>query len=1681
MAKEVVAGQEQAQDQEQSHIQDASRPSLARLFDDTRKRLVETGTRNRLVHVNRANTRGNVINIVNELADDVHAVLRTKKAMRFRAIGKDNETGDPAAVTLADFGQEGFDPGRLTDNQLETRLGADALQKKLLKIAREAQTAEEESGVNILYLALGFLTWFEDKASAVAREAPLILLPVELVRNQRTSTYELRVRDDELVTNLPLQQRLRDDFGVLLPELDPDESWAPSTYFAQVETAAAAKPEWRVEGDAIQLGFFSFAKLLMYRDLAVDAWPDGAIAGHPLTRGLLYEGFGAETPLFPEGARLDAVLPPAKMVHVVDADASQARVIEEARAGRNLVVQGPPGTGKSQTITNIIAAAVKDGKRVLFVAEKMAALSVVHERLVKTGLRDICLELHSRSASKLAVLTELARTLGAGAAVPQMPGAPEHLTVSRDRLNAITEALHAPIGASGATAFDVLGRQIHFIGRGVTPPAIDTRALVDMTDTQEAALRAVLAQYGALLQTVQGDPFAGAARLDLQPVQLVRLKSIAEGAAVALAALSDALAAALSTLGATLPLATGTVAPVQDVLARLPGLPPASAALAQAVLAAGDLARIKHVIDAGAAWRREQEKAEADFIASAFAADVTALRTPLVAGAASFLARWGGAYRAASQQLGGMLRAPLPKAAEDRVALVDRLLAIASARQRWEDDAGHAAGVLGAAWRGEQTGFAALTPVVAWAQHVAGAALVCPPATLVALAQDAPRIGALQHALAQAHTASGCALDELLAMLDIDAAAFVPGGDVIAMSRRCAAIAAATHLYADWAAAQRLYARLCRDGLDALAQRIGSGDLSFDAAGDEVAFARAEALWQHARATSPILRDLSLEDRHALVQRFGALERERLQDNVTTIRAGHLQQLPAGAQGEMKILRGEIGKKRGHMALRRLFAHAGEAVQRIKPVLLMSPISVAQFLPPGKLAFDLLVIDEASQVRPEDALGAIARARQIVVVGDQKQLPPSSFFDRVLSDDADQEALDEDEGVGDGAGLLGSAAAAGSMESILSLCEARGLSARMLQWHYRSRDPSLIQVSNSEFYENALILPPSPLQKNPAYGLRFTRVAGIYDRGGKRDNRIEGDALVARVAEHARTDPQLSLGIVTFSTSQRNLITELLEGARRVDPVLDDFLREGQAEDVFVKNIENVQGDERDVILISVGYGPAQPGGRLSSMTFGPVNQEGGERRLNVLFTRARVRCEIFASFDPGDIDPERVSRDGARILKRFLECARDGRMTETAASAGSADSPFEEDVARVVRSLGYLADPQVGAKGFRIDMGIRHPDQPDTYILALECDGATYHSALWARERDRLRQDVLENLGWTFHRIWSTDWFYNRAVEIERLRAALDAARLTGGAGIRISGANRHRRARMPAPVQAELLEPAPIPAAAPGQPPYQRALFPMEGYAEPQEAPARVLGELAWRIVAFEGPIHLEEAARRLAACFGKEKAGARILAATAGALAAARAAHADLLGEDDFFYTKDQAAAALVRDRSAEAGATLKAKYIAALEIKAALALARERNAGGSDADTIRSAANLLGFKRAGPDLQERIAAINSAVLAAAAEVPFIAGNGNFPVAVTLERALPEEHASAPSFTCRLVLAGRGAVAVEVDGIVFGKLAPQVGQEFCDAVVAGGLSDYAAFDCTGRVQRDDMAVLRLDLPDA
>ena len=1546
-------------------------PQVRKLFDETRRRLVETGTRNRLVHVNRANTRGAVVNIVNERSDDVYPILASGKTMRFRALGKDkHEQGE---ILLADDTGEAetFDENRYTDNLLESPLGPDALAKKLLKIARDARTAEEEQGVNILYLALGFVTWFEDEKSDIRREAPLVLLPVELVRNQRTSTYDIRMRGEDIITNLPLQQRWQDDFGLVLPELEIGEDWQPSQYFDEVEEIVEERDRWEIDRDAIQLGFFSFSKLLMYRDLDIDVWPDSALETHELVKGLLYEGFeGDDDAIFGEEDKLDDVLPPDRIFHVVDADASQARVIEEARSGRNLVVQGPPGTGKSQTIANIIAAAAQEGKTVLFVAEKMAALEVVHDRLVKVGLADICLELHSRSANKRQVLEELKRTLNAGAAVPAIPARPEALQHSRDRLNAITQALHSPIGDTGETAFEMLGRQARFMGLNAPPPTFAADALAEMDRAAESKAVDALKLYGAALKEA-GDPakhpFRSVTVMQLQPVDQARLRPMLDEAREAVTALDSVLNVALDSLG----LAEGgwfdLVAPVEELLRALSGLNESEGNLAKELLHCRDMDRLSQALASGRRWREERDAASAYFVDHAFTVDVAHLRAPLIAGTTSFFARWGSAYRNASRELAGLLTDQLPKSADERVELVDSLLQVTRLRNEWGQEEEFCRTTLGESWRGERTDWEGIDTVRTWAARVslANADLDAEAEFLVSTAVAGERedwADEIKRLHSPARTSTALVRDRLGIADD----RFAEGWDdaqLVEIVGALAKMSEAIERYPEWAALVDARAKADAAGIGSLADRMAAGECDADAAVVELKFARAEAIWERALKAEPALRELSSVDRNVLVEDFTKLEKQHLRDNVTHIVANHLGQLPRGALGEMKVLRGEMGKKRGHKALRRLFSEAPNAIQRIKPVLLMSPISVAQYLTPGTLSFDLLLIDEASQVRPEDALGAIARASQIVVVGDQKQLPPTSFFDRLTSasqdDDADEQFEDDE--------LLGGAAQLAELESILTLCEARGLGARLLEWHYRSRDPSLIRVSNREFYADRLILPPSPLEKDPAYGLVFTRVSGAYDKGGRRDNRLEGEALVEAVANHARTMPDQSLGIVTFSATQKNTITELLELARRKDAVLDDFLREGGAEDVFVKNIENVQGDERDVIFISVGYGPTEPGGRMIGASFGPVNSEGGERRLNVLFTRARLRCEIFASFDPGELDVSRASREGPRVLKRFLEFAKHRQLVEHMPTGEEADTPFEEDVADTIRSFGFLADPQVGSAGFKIDLGIRHPNRPGSYLLAVECDGATYHSALWARERDRLRQGVLEHLGWRFHRIWSTDWFYNREREIKRLREALESAKRDQEDGSPPKTIEKPEAA----PNQSHDEPAAPLPEVQERQMPrYERAYFSTASTCEPHEAHPYELRELALKVVEFEGPISADETARRISSCYGRERAGRRIQSVALDALQALKSS-GSILYDDGFYLTQAQRDDTPVRDRTNESGATLKAESLSLLEIRAALEIALADNAGVEDDDLIRATARLLGFRRVGSDLRARIA--------------------------------------------------------------------------------------------------------------
>ncbi|MFZ3496823.1 DUF3320 domain-containing protein [Streptomyces sp. 5.8] len=557
--------------------------------------------------------------------------------------------------------------------------------------------------------------------------------------------------------------------------------------------------------------------------------------------------------------------------------------------------------------------------------------------------------------------------------------------------------------------------------------------------------------------------------------------------------------------------------------------------------------------------------------------------------------------------------------------------------------------------------------------------------------------------------------------------------------------------------------RAYHDGL-AVLQRLGLGDLAAAAAersigAREFPGAVERALlqkWADAvLAGDRRLRTTRSADLDARVADFRAADRGLVAAAGGAVIAVCNSRKPRtfGGGGAGIIVR-EAEKKTRHMPVRELLGKAREAAQSVKPCFMMSPLSVSQFLP-SDYRFDVVIFDEASQVRPGDAVNCVYRGRSLIVAGDEKQLPPTSFFDSSIGDDGG----DYDEDVPD------------SFESLLDACKAGAMRALPLRWHYRSRHEDLITFSNRSFYRNSMVTFPGAREHGPDVGVAFVGAGGTYDRGGRRDNRIEAGVVAERVLHHFDTRPGQSLGVVALSQAQASAIEESVQQARLARPDLDDCFTENRLDGFFVKNLESVQGDERDVMIMSIGYGPDEHGKLTQS--FGPMNnREGGWRRLNVAVTRARHRMEVVASFHGGQLKDS--DNRSVQDLKRYLQYAEHGPAVlaqEHTAPDAEPDSPFEESVLAVLQDWGHEVRPQVGVAGYRIDLGLRHPAAPGAYALGIECDGAMYHSSRAARDRDRLRQQVLEGLGWTLHRIWGTDWYRNRPEAERRLKDAIEAA----------------------------------------------------------------------------------------------------------------------------------------------------------------------------------------------------------------------------------------------------------------------------------------------------------------------
>lgn len=1432
------------------------------------------------------------------------------------------------------------------------------LHRKLRRIYDNARTSVEERGVTTLHLCFGVLRW--DDPQLGESVSPLWLVPCELESFGPSAPLKLTAADEEIQVNPALELVLRERHRVIMPALPEDPGVDALTAFLDELRARVREQDWKVDGE-VWLSTYSFESLVLYQDLK--ALADSAI------RNRIVAALARATPP-PEASEslgedvLDAAPTPEQVpVPVLLADASQLKALTLARAARHLVVHGPPGTGKSQTISNLIADAIGRGKTVLFVSAKMAALDVVHRRLARLGLGRFCLEAHSTKAGKAKIIDELRRTLAAAEQEPAADRLDERLEDFRrlrEDLNAYVRELHEPRAPLGLSAYESIGKVEKL---RVEPDVRGPLPWRDVLAVSRADLRAALdalSDLGSQADVFDGrasHPWRGLAVDTGTPVRRDLIESD-------LTAVRAALRALLGHLAHLEPLVRATASLTVDSLRNLRGM----------------LAELSKLHRLPPDWStRQPDELEATAVLLEEAAALADEQS-------SKLAEHERAWKVVPAEAIRLL-----EPAESRFGSSLRLLQPAywqwrrDVRQHLTADAASDF----AALRASLVTARRLVEIASWFAHHRDRVGVADAARLRELARetrvacslrthftppDAP--APLSEDLRRAARETAAVFDAAGWQTALDGTDTAwPGGFVdgttartatlAATAARCEEALAAPGRAHEWIVLEHTLHK-CRDldlggfidSLGAVSARNATGafERRFHAAwADAVLQASPSlALFTGLRRGEQIAKFRQVDEslRAASLARITAVASEPAR-RVATARDS------LGTSSEVGVLRRELERRRRFKPLRKLFAEIPNVLQALKPCMLMSPLSVSTFLAPGSLTFDLVVFDEASQLPTPEGVPAILRGAQVVVAGDSKQLPPTSFFTAsvILDDDGSDADAGED---------------LEPLESLLDDCVAvyPVFDQGHLRWHYRSRDERLIKFSNHYFYrEKPLVTFPSAATGTADRGVSWAFVAdGVWDRGGSRTNRAEARRVVDLIVEHAERRPEQSLGVVAMNVAQREAIEELLDERFLERPELHERLHANAEEPFFIKALENVQGDERDTIIISVGYGKTATG--ALSLNFGPLNQEGGWRRLNVLVTRARWQTILVTSMRAHELAGINPNNRGAVALRNFIDYAERGCALppEAAVRTDAETNDFEDAVAEALRARGFDVDQQVGASEYRIDLAIRDPRDPDRYLLGIECDGATYHSARTARDRDLLREYVLRDLGWRLYRIWSTDWFRDR----ER---AIDAA-------VRAVG-----RARQ-APVERSI--PAP-PITVPrvervaSAPAVSRRYAPGEPYRRYREVGARSLlletgrrGDLAAQIVtvvAVEGPIHRELLEERLKEINGVGRVGDNVAANIEHAVqAAVRRGELERVG-NDFLRRPGQKLATF---RTPGDGAERPAACIPVEEIQLAVLHVVEDQFGCQRAALPKAVATLFGFDRTPAGLADRVATAVDALL-------------------------------------------------------------------------------------------------------
>ncbi|WP_026770543.1 DUF3320 domain-containing protein [Asinibacterium sp. OR53] len=1525
-------------------------------LEAARKELLDLGMRNPLLNYRPTSARG--LSIVDEKSEMIYQLLvSTQKTMGFGSRSTKKGESGLEELLIPELSQEELED-HYSDNKLQTNESDTSLQYKLLNTFYAANTFIEEQGVNALFLALGMLEWYESENSKEQRLAPLVLVPVKLHRSSARDRFSLSYNENEIQANISLEAKLKTEFSIGMPVFPEPDDFNINSYYENVEQAIAEMSNWKLQHNNIQLGFFSFGKFMIYHDLDSSKWPDDKKpVAHPLLNQLFGEGFSNVQLQYDESSFIDRDTPADKLFQVVDADSSQILSMLAVRQGKDMVIQGPPGTGKSQTITNLIADAIGNNKKVLFVAEKMAALDVVKRRLDSIHLGEACLELHSHKSNKKLLHDELKRILDLGK--PTLSRLEQELTLLdnfRGELNDYCEAVNAVVGASGLSVHTIIGHllQIRMQSHGATLQEIRISNINNWDSQQLIRAEAFAERIKVRLKEI-GTPsrlsFWGSKLKVLMPKEEEQMRSLLIKLSIHVQVLSELAKQSAAILSVSLP------HDKKDMESIAPTLLAASEAPQLEKLSITDNRwnnRQEEIIDLlnmHAVFWPACEKLEDELIHNGWKESLIDVRTNLVNYGDKWYRFIKKDYNRAIKKLKGLCKTSLPPTNILRLELVDTILET----QKLSTNI-NAQESLSSSLFGERlfpkANFIELKTCAIYLgrihKGIEASALSSQLLMLLETGFDRMKFANLYQEITDALQH----YDSLIATWTDIAKMRLPSGkysDQLNYYQSWSTSFLDIHKIIAW---NNLVEAAQEEGFDYLIEH----SIDWEGAAEHLTTALRktyfEHLLTHAIEKYPALRRFERASHEEVIRRFQEMDRLQQQYNRTKVALAHYTSIPRGeAGGQLGTLKTEFNKRRGHKPIRKLMSEAGHAIQAIKPVFMMSPLSIANFIPPGSVEFDLVIFDEASQVKPVDALGAILRAKQVVVVGDSKQLPPTSFFDSMSKENDDEDNVTAD------------------MQSILGLFDAKMNARRMLRWHYRSKHESLITLSNHAFYENKLVIFPSPGSRH-RLGLVYHHLPQTaYDRGKTRSNILEAEAVADAVISHAQMHPKQSLGVVAFSTAQKDAILNALEIKRRRQPELENFFNGHHNEPFFVKNLENVQGDERDVIFISIGYGKTAEG--FVAMAFGPLTNDGGERRLNVLISRAKMRCEVFTNITADDIDTTRTKSIGIRILKDFLYFAQHGKLHLVEETELGPQSPFEEIVAQQLTTAGYIVRSQVGSHGFYLDLAIVDSQNPGRYLLGIECDGASYHSARSARDRDRLRQQVLEGIGWRIHRIWSTDWFRNPDQELKRVIGAIEKARVQ----MEVDDAEQDKQRELHESAQAILRETAMLEVKAPVYYTTGRLNESIVG-VELHLHPVGKLAEWMEQIVQIESPVHFDEVARRITEAAGIARIGSRIRETLQ--MAASFAQSQGTLSMKDEFLWIPGIQKAVVRDRSLLPSFSRKLEFIAPEEMMLAIQKTVADAVAIQAYAAIPIIAKMFGWLRVTEEMRESIQAnINTAI--------------------------------------------------------------------------------------------------------